>query len=171
MNDQLVTVAHLTKTFGVKGEMHAVSMTDFPDLRFKKGRIYIITDKDGNEVTKAKLKSFRFQNSLLLMAFEGLNSIEEAEAWRGFDVNLTKEEAPVPEGVYRFADLIGCEAFDEENNSLGTVIDFTAFAPTKNLKVKRPSGKNFYVPFIDEFIKDVNLEKKTIVIHVEEGLL
>ena len=51
------------------------------------------------------------------------------------------------------------------------MIDFTAFAPTKNLKVKRPSGKNFYVPFIDEFIKDVNLEKKTIVIHVEEGLL
>ena len=40
-----------------------------------------------------------------------------------------------------------------------------------NLKFKGLDKKNFYVPFIDEFVGTIDHEKKTILIHVVEGLL
>lgn len=117
------------------------------------------------------LKSVRPQGPLYVFSFEEVPSIEESELLQGWDLTMDKEEATLPEGMYRLSDLIGCKIVDEESHELGVVIDVLSNAPTKNLKIKKPDGKCFYCPFIDEFVPTVDLNKKTITIHVVEGLL
>lgn len=168
---ELITIAHLTKIFGLKGEIHAFSLTDFPEERFKKGKVFLLQNPKTLETQEVTLTQFRAKGDALVLKFKEFNSPEEASAIQGFDLTLKKEDAPLQEGYYRLSDLRGCKAVDEEGNLLGEVIEVTSYAPTKNLRIKKENGKVFYCPFIDEFVKDVDIEKKTIVIHVMEGLL
>ena len=39
------------------------------------------------------------------------------------------------------------------------------------LRIKKPNGKRALVPYVDEFIEDVDIDKKEIVINPIEGLL
>ncbi len=166
-----ITVAHFTKTFGLKGEIRAYSMTDFPAERFQIGRHFFAVNSQTKEEKELTLKSVRPQGPLYVFSFEEVPSIEESELLQGWDLTMDKEEATLPEGMYRLSDLIGCKIVDEESHELGVVIDVLSNAPTKNLKIKKPDGKCFYCPFIDEFVPTVDLNEKKITIHVVEGLL
>ena len=73
--------------------------------------------------------------------------------------------------MYYFSDLEKCEVFDEDNNLLGKVIKVEEFPAQITLRVKSKSGKVFFVPFIEQFIIDVNIIDKSIKIKVIEGML
>ncbi|MGN1262174.1 MAG: ribosome maturation factor RimM [Candidatus Enteromonas sp.] len=168
---ETITVARLLKPFALRGEIHAISLTEFPKDRFKKGRTFYAV-KDGMTPIPLTLKSVRGQGDAYLFSFEEIHSVEEAETLKGADLNMNKDEASLPDGYFRYADLIGCKAYDEEGNLLGEVLSVAEFAPTKNLKIKRAdNGKPFYVPFIEAFVKTIDVEAKRIEIHVVEGML
>ena len=87
---------------------------------------------------------------------------------------MDKSLAVVPEGFYRFDDLIGCKVVDclDESRVIGNVVDVVKYSVTMNLVVETEDKKNVYVPFKKElFIKNVDLENKVISINVMEGLL
>lgn len=151
--------------------MRAFSLTSFPKERFKKGRHLFLRKNADEESKPVTLKAFRQQEEMLILQFEEITTVEEAEAFRNCEVYMDKEEAPLPKDYYRFEDLKGLQAYDDDGNNIGQVIDVTAFSPQLNLKIKGLSGKNFYVPFIDVFVGDIDLTEKTIVIHVVEGMI
>lgn len=117
------------------------------------------------------LRSFHLQGEMLVLSFNEIENPEEADAYRGYEVIMDKQNAELPEGYYRFEDLKGLKAIDDKGEEIGTVIDVTAYAPTKNLKIKGLAGKAFYVPFVEAFVGDIDLEKKTVIIHVVEGMI
>ena len=164
-------LARITKPLGLKGEVRAFCLTSFPKQRFKKGNVFTLTNPKTKQSQSLTLASYRLQGDVLILSFKEIQSVEEAETLRGYEVSMDKDEAPLPEGYYRFEDLKGLKAIDDEGKEIGQVIDVTAYAPTKNLKLKSCEGKVFYVPFIDVFVGDIDLEKKTVVIHVVEGML
>ena len=167
---EYITIAQLSKPFGLKGEIRAFSMTSFPEERFRKGQ-KVYARKEGKETIPLTIERVRMQGDALILLFAECHSVEEVEGLKTYYLDMDKAEADIPEGYYRFADLIGCKAMDEEGNELGEVLSVTSYAPTKNLKIKKADGKSFYVPFLDQFVPTVDIEKKIIVIHVIEGML
>lgn len=167
---QYVTIARLGKPFGLKGQVHAFSLTSFPELRFKKNKAYVLIDLKGNE-TKVTLTSFSIKGDALVLGFKEIAAPEEAATFYGQTLNLNKEDAPMPEGYVRFDELLGFKAIDDDGNALGELVDVLENAPTPSLKFKSAKGKVFYVPFIDEFVGDISYEEKSIRIHVVEGML
>ena len=165
-----ITIAILGKPFGLQGEVSLFLHTDFPELRFKKGRQYTLMDGKGN-MTLVHLSSMRAHGGHYVAKFKEFSSLEEISPYAHFELTLPKEDAPLPDGSYRFGDLVGCTCVDEEMNLLGTVISYTDYAPTKNLKIEMTNKKCFYVPFLDQFVKEIDLEHKRIVIAVIEGML
>ena len=167
---EYVSVASLGKPFGLKGQMHAFSLTSFPDLRFKKGRRYVLMNPKGDE-KEVTLNSFVVKGEALILGFNEIATPEEAASYIGYSVNLNKEDAPMPEGYVRYDELIGYHGIDDDGKMIGTLIDVMENAPTPNLKFKGLNGKNFYVPFIDVFVGEISHEGKTINVHVMEGML
>ena len=167
---EYVTVAYLSKTFGLQGAFKAVSMTDYPDLRFKKGRKFYLVDEKTGDTQEVTLSSFRNNGQLYILRFEEIPTIDEAEKYLKRMVNMDKADAPMPKDSYRFADLIGCEVVDETGVSQGVVTEVLEYAPTKSLRIHRKGEKDFFVPFVDKFVLEVNIEKKQIVIEVVEGM-
>ena len=87
-------------------------------------------------------------------------------------MEIDKENAPIPEGYIRFQDIMGFKAIDKETRAvLGTIIDVLSYSPTKNLRVKKENGRTFTVPFVGQFVGDIDFENKTVEIIVVEGLL
>lgn len=117
------------------------------------------------------LNYFRMKGDLLILGFDEVSSIDEAENFVKWELDIDKAEAPIPEDHYRIADLVGCEVFDEGDAKLGEVKDVFSYSPTWTLRVKRDGLKDFFVPFVDEFVKEVDTENKKVVIHVIPGLL
>lgn len=168
----LLTLASIGKTFGLKGEFHAFSYTDFPKERFKKGVELFLVSPDEKNIKKVKVSSFKFSSTGLIIGLEDIKTPEEAALYRGYLLKIEEEKAPLPKGSYRLKDLIGCEVVDEKSNHLGEVSDVLTYGPTANFRVKRDAGKDFFVPFVyDKFVLKVDIENKVITIKVMEGLL
>ena len=163
-------MAFLSKTFGLQGAFKAVSMTDYPNLRFKKGRKFYLIDEKTGDTKEVTLASFRNGGQIYFLRFNEITTIDEAELYLKRSVNMDKAEAPMPEDSYRLDDLIGCTVIDQEGVPQGKVTDVLEYAPTKSLRVHQDGQKDFFVPFVDQFVLNVDIENKVIQIEVVEGM-
>ena len=100
------------------------------------------------------------------------NSIEEAELYKNWFIEINKEDAPLPEGYTRLEDLKGCKVLDSKTEKqIGVVINVVCYSTTPNLLIETPNKKTFYVPFIDKFVTYKNVEEKILKIEVVEGMI
>ena len=79
----LVIVARAVKTRGLKGELVAELLTDFPD-RFADISSLIAVSPEGNRKT-VELESHWFQQGRVVLKFAGFDSIEAATELVGYD--------------------------------------------------------------------------------------
>lgn len=170
--EETITLGIVQKPFGLKGEVLCKSLTSFPEERFKKGRRFFLLNKASGESVEVILRSFRPSGDYFYLSFEGHPSINDVEAYRGYQIEVPLSEAPLPEGYYRFRDLIGLKVIDHETNKeLGTVDSVLTYGNKPTLRVQGEE-KPFTVPFVfGPFIESIDLEKKECHIHVMEGLL
>lgn len=168
---EYIYLAKLNKTHGVKGEFKAYCLTDFPQNRFKKGNSYFFYNEKTKESNTFTLLSWRQADPFLILKFEGIDSIEQAEEHLGLFLAISKEDATLPDNHFFISDLIGSKAYTEEGEELGDVIDVFSYSPINNLRIRKPGRKDIQVPFLDEFVKEVDIENKRIVVHLIEGML
>ena len=167
---EYVSIASIGKPYGLKGQVHAFSLTSFPKLRFKKKQRYVLTSPKGAtfEVT---LNYVSIQGEALILGFDEITTPEQAKDYNGYSLDMDKAKAEMPEGYVRYADLIGMKGVDDEGNVIGEVLEVVEYAPTPNLRLKANDGHVFYVPFVEVFVGEISFEEKTINIHVVEGML
>ena len=108
---------------------------------------------------------------MVLVKFKGVDSLEEAENLRNFYVEIERKDAsPLEEGSYYIADLIGLNVYTDEGEKLGILEDIFNTGSNDVYVVKDNEGKQILLPGIDEVIKQVDLEKGEILVHMLKGL-
>lgn len=171
---EYITLGYILKPFGLKGEVRCKSLTSFGSIRFKKGTTVSLHNEKTDERIDVTISKYRDSGDYYFLAFAELPDINLVEKYKGFAIEMDKSLAVVPDGFYRYDDLIGCKVVDclDESRVIGNVIDVVKYSVTMNLVVETEEKKNVYVPFKKElFIKKVDLENKVISINVMEGLL
>ena len=122
---QWILVAHILKARGNKGEVAAELFTDFPERLTRLHEVFVGHAEGKNEPRRMALKScWLSQNhrGQAVFHFEGVETISEAEKFRGLEVLLPFEQRVIlPAGQYFVADLIGCYVF-ENPASLAVVV-------------------------------------------------
>ena len=107
-----------------------------------------------------------------ILSFNEFNDINDIENFIGKELLAIKDNNDLYEDEYFYSDLENCIVFDEEHKELGKVIQVNDFNNIINLEVKlNAKDKSIFIPFNDFFVKDVDINNKTIIIHVIEGLL
>ncbi len=111
-----VLIARILRARGNKGEVAAEILTDFPEHLTRLQEVFVGYADGGNEPRRMVLKScWLSQNhrGQAVFHFEGVESISEAEKFRGLEVLLPFEQrVTLPEGQYFVSDLIGCSVFE-----------------------------------------------------------
>lgn len=158
-------------SFGLDGTLRINSSTYFAKERYQSGNIIYLNNPETNEKTKCTVISFRNNNGIDFVKVNEISVKEHADSLKGYEVLIEKEKATLPKNYYHFSDLKLCNVYDEKHNLLGNVIEVEEFHQV-TLRVKKNSAKQtFFVPFIDEFIISVDIEKKEIIIKLIEGMM
>lgn len=150
-------------THGIKGEIRILS--DFNHKRdvFKKGNFLYI----GNEKEKQVINTYRVHKNYDMVTFNGINDINDVLRFKGKSVYINREEFNF-EGII-YDDLIGLQVYDKDK-LIGEVVDIMKSSAHPLLVIEN-NGKQNFIPFIDEFILNVDEKNKRIDVLLIEGLI
>ena len=164
-------VGKIVNTHSLKGEVKVISSTDFEEERFKKGSKLLITR--GNQLTReVVVQSYRNHKNFLLVKFEGIDSVEEAEKLKNLQIKINSDEVgELEENEFYFHQIIGCEVFDENDRNLGEIIDILTPGANDVWVIKGENGKEILIPYIEDVVKKIDITSKKVNIEVMEGLI
>ena len=164
-------VGKIVNTHSLKGEIKVISSTDFEEERFKKGSKLLITR--GNQlIREVVVQSYRNHKNFLLVKFEGIDSVEEAEKLKNLQIKIDSDKVgELEENEFYFHQIIGCEVFDENDKNLGEIIDILTPGANDVWVIKGENGKEILIPYIEDVVKKIDITNKKVNIEVMEGLI
>ena len=166
--DEFITIARITRPRGVRGEVTAQVVTDFPERFCKVSRVRLLCDE---KIQWAEVESFRLRQNRVILKFLGFESPDEASSLAGSEVQVPEEEAvELPPGVYFHFQLMGCDV-SEGRRSLGRVVEILETGASTNLVVRTSEGADFMIPLAQQFVRSVDLTSSCIQVELPEGLL
>lgn len=160
----------MVKTQGRRGEVAVELHTEIPDRFRENMRLWALLKN--NERREVQVEDLWPHKEWLVLKFRGVDSISDAELLVGAELQLPRSErAELEPGWTYLSDLVGCTVFDGERE-IGPIKDVTFGAGEAPLLVVKSGGKLPYeIPFAEEFLVKVDLERKQIRMRLPEGLL
>lgn len=188
-----IVVARILRARGNKGEVAAELLTDFAERLTKLREVFVGTANGKLEPRRTLLQAcWLSQNhrGQVVFHFEGVNSIHDAEKFRGLDVLLPFEQRVIlPAGQYFVSELIGCSVFEipdappvvssspcslsEGPALLGSVSDVQIpgedVPGTPILEVDTSHGE-LLIPLAEDICKSIDIVARRIEVVLPEGL-
>jgi 16S rRNA processing protein RimM len=172
MSDQedLIVVARIVKVRGLRGEVVADLLTDFPD-RFEELSSLLTVSPDGS-YRSLQIEEQWLHGDRLVVKFAGFDRIEEATALVGCDLAIPADErVKLPRDSYYEWELIGCRVENVGGETVGQVKGIMHPGEADLLDVIDAAGRERLIPMVGEIVIEVDIEKKVIRIDPPEGLL
>ena len=153
-------VGRIGRAHGILGEAPIEVRTDDPDARFAIGQ-KLQTDGHGD----LTITSGRVHNGILLLGFAGFSDRNQIEKLRNtllyaqVDINEVRED----EDDYHVLQIIGCQAFLEDETLFGEVTDVINLPGQDLLAIKTTSGEAL-IPFVRQLVPVVDVKNRRLVI-------
>ena len=167
---EYLIVGTVVRTIGLKGELKIYPSTHFRDSRFSKGSHLLLLDENKNVVEELVITRHSKNGDCDNLFFEGYDSIEKAEKLLKKDLYVVKDRSFLKKGEYFYSDLEGMKVYFDNNDFIGEVKKVEEYNKYATLRIAH-SPKEVLVPFVDAFIKSVDLEEKKIIVKYIEGLV
>jgi 16S rRNA processing protein RimM len=170
-NEDLVVVARAVRTRGLKGEIVAELLTDFPE-RFERVKELIAISPAGDS-RSVELEDHWFQKDRVVLKFAGIDTVESAKEL--IDHNLAVPEAEsvsLPENHYYDWELEGCSVRTTSEKLLGKVKGVMRTGGVELLVVAdKDETRDYLLPLVESIVLEINPKEKYIVVDPPEGLL
>jgi 16S rRNA processing protein RimM len=168
--DDLIIVARAVRTRGLKGELVAEVLTDFPE-RFE--HVSKVTGAGpSGERKQLELESYWFQNDRMVLKFVGYDTIEAAKALVGYEFGLPEaERVQLPQDEFYDWELGGCSVEDIPGSIIGKVREVMRTGGVELLVVEDEAGREVLIPMAQSIVVEIDIASKKIVIDPPEGLL
>lgn len=165
--EEVYKIGILTKPHGIKGEI-AFTFTD--DIFDRVDCDYLICMMDGILVPFF-IEEYRFKtDSVALVKFEDIDTAEQARRFTNVDVYFPIHLAEDAEHDLSWNYFVGFKVSDVKHGDLGKVIAVDE-STVNTLFVIDHQGKELLVPAHEEFIVDLDHEKRCMKLQIPEGLL
>lgn len=169
--EELVAVALIVKTRGVRGEVVANLLTDFPE-RFE-GMETLIAVNPAGERMSLSLEAYWFHGGRVVLKFDGYDSPEAASALVGYELAVPEDETvELEEGEFYDWQLAGCRVETVDGGAVGEVKEVLhtgGDAPV--LVIEGASAREHLVPLVESICVEIDIERKLIRVDAPEGLL
>jgi 16S rRNA processing protein RimM len=167
--EEKIRIGQIVNTLGLMGEVKVYPFTDYKE-RFEELEYVYIED---NIDSKLEIEKVRYKKQLIILKFKGMDSINAVKNLKNKYIAIDKKDIrELPEDSYYIFDLIGSKVLDENNTLIGKLIDVMQNTSQDIYVVEHvESKKPVLIPAVKEFIKDVNIEEKTIEVKLIEGMI
>jgi len=169
-SDSLISIARAVRTRGLKGEIVAELLTDFPE-RFEAIDRLIALSPTGQR-SSIELEGFWFQKDRIILKLADINSIEAARELIGYEFCIPEaDRVPLNENEYYHFELEGCLVRDTSGRQIGKVQSILKTGATEILEIATENGSTVLVPLAESIVTDIDIPARQIVIDPPEGLL
>jgi 16S rRNA processing protein RimM len=165
--DDKVLAGVVTGAHGIKGEVKLKSFTADPKAIAAYGPLL------GSNGERFEIERLRAQKDGFIAVLKSVGDRNKAEALKGVELFVPRQQLPAPEDdeVY-IHDLIGAKAVTANGEDFGTVIAVPNFGAGDLLEISRAGkAETVLVPFAEEYVPAIDLEKNEIVLDLPETYL
>ena len=163
----LVPVGKVVKTHGVRG---ALKVRPYGETLGEMGageKLFFTEDGAQLHLT---LVSLRAQKKGWIAEFEEIETFDRAQALTGKEIFIDKDRLPsLSEGEYYHFQLIGLSVETKEGELLGTLSAIFE-TPGNDVYVVESGEKELLIPAIEDVIREVDLQRKKLIVDLPEGL-
>tara|TARA_Y100001970_G_C14179683_1_gene829112 strand:+ start:599 stop:1099 length:501 start_codon:yes stop_codon:yes gene_type:complete len=161
VNENLIYIAKISSSHGLKGELKVFTFLNEPTsiINFK-----TLFDANGKEIfTIEKVRMFK--KNIVIVNVLNISNKDRAEKLLGKKIYIDKKELKkINENEYYYNDLVKLKVEDEEGNFIGTIVNVYDFGAGNVIEIKKHSkSETFMLPFDKSFFPKVMLGKKIIV--------
>jgi len=168
--EELVAVARAVRTRGLRGEVVAELLTDFPE-RFEGLDNLIAVAPDGSRATLA-LEGHWFHGERIVLKFAGYDSVEEAAKLVGREFAVPEaERVELEEDEFYEWELAGCRVETVGGELLGSVRGVMRTGGVEMLVVEGDTGREYLIPMAEDICVEIDIENKLVRVDPPEGLL
>jgi 16S rRNA processing protein RimM len=168
--DDLIMVARAVRTRGLKGELVADVLTDFPERFNQVSKLTGVGSKGQRK--QFELESHWFQNDRIVLKFVGCDSIESAKELVGYEFGLPEaERVELAKDEFYDWELEGCLVESTVGLLIGWVREVMRTGGVELLVIENDEGTEVFVPMVASIVIEVDVSQKKILIDPPEGLL
>ena len=166
---ELVAVARIVRSRGLKGEVVAEILTDFPERFELLDKVTAV--RETGERFELNIEKFWFQNGRVILKFKGYDTVESGETLRNVEICVPESDAvELDEGEYFDWELTGCKVETISGEAIGEVRELMRTGGTELLVVTGET-KEYLIPFANAICVEVDIENKLIKVDPPDGLL
>lgn len=164
-----IAVGRLWRTRGNRGELVGEVYSSQPGRAEKLREVML--DVEGR-TRRADIERVWWHDGRAVFKFVGIDSISDAEVWRGADILAPEAERSLPEeGEYSHADLIGCRVIRlAQGDPVGIVRGVEEYGGPPLLRLEAANGRKILVPFARSICREIDVAAKIIRVELPEGL-
>lgn len=155
-----IYIGKIVNTHGIKGEVRIISDINYKKDVFKiNNNVYI-----GKNKIKETINSYRVHKNFDMITFTNINDINDVLKYKGENIYIKKDEIKIT--GYFDEELIGLDVITD--HIIGKVKEIQKGFQ----KIIVVEGKKEYlIPYVDAFIKKIDINDKKIYINEIEGLI
>ncbi|MFS0751869.1 ribosome maturation factor RimM [Oceanobacillus sp. 1P07AA] len=169
MSEAKFNIGKIVNTHGIRGEVKVVRITDFED-RFTPGnKVYL---QDENNYKPLTIDTHRVHKGFDLIQFKGYGNINDVEAFKGLMLSIDEDQlTDLEEDAYYYHEIVGCKVITTDGAELGKVKEILSPGANDVWVVQRVKAKDLLIPYIEQVVKEVDIDNQLIKIQLMEGML
>lgn len=165
---EYIKVGRIINTHGIRGELKVLPLTDnldrFDDLKI----VYI-----GNNKEKVEIEQVKYHKGLAIIKLKEFDNINQVLKFKDDFLYIDVEDkVELPEDHYFIFDIVDCNVYDTKGRKIGVVTDVLQYTSNDVYVVKdMEKNKEYLIPAVKEFVVDIDVENKKIIIDPIEGMI
>lgn len=166
---RFVPVAEIARAHGIRGEVRLKLYHEQSDIFSQKPTIRLRTPE--GEERFVEIEFARPTNNGLLVKFTETNDRNDAEALRGAELSVPRDEFPeLEEGEFYACDVEGAQAVLPSGEVVGRVTGLVSYPTCDVLTVDRGQLGKLEIPLLDPFVESVDTDAGVVHLVTIEGL-
>jgi len=161
VDNQYLEAGKIVNTHGIAGEVKILPWADNAEFLLGIKTFYL-----GERALKV-IKS-RVHKGCLIAQLDGIDDVNAAMLLKNKTILINRKEAPLPEGSFFIADIIGAKVVSDDGEALGELIDVLDL-PAGNVYVVK-GNREILIPEVDEFIMSTDIKNGIITVHLIDGM-
>lgn len=167
MIKEFLQIGQIVGTHGIRGEMRLNPWADSPEFLKQFKTLYL--KPDGTD--PVKVTAARPHGNIVILKLEGIDTVEAAALMKNKILYIRRSDAKISENSYFIDELIGCEVFDADDETVcyGIISDVSETGANDVWHITK-DGKEYLIPAVPVFVKEVDVRGNTVKITPLKGI-
>lgn len=158
-----IKVGDIINTHGVKGE---IKIRRTGAENFKRDILYFI----GEDFTKVEIEKSNIHKGFFIVKLKNYDNINQVLKFKGDSIFIDETNLiKLNEDEYYVKDLIGLDVYNQDEEYIGKLVEVLEYA-ANDVYIVENDEKQYNIPAVSEFIKDINLIDNRISVKLIEGM-